>query len=241
MLQPCRNWALFLDLDGTLIDIAPCPDKVVVPDDLVPALYKVSHPLGGALAIVSGRPLHEVDSLLTPLKLPIGAEHGAVVRFPGGRLDTLNTQLPAKWLETLGWKTGSMPGVLLEVKHHSVVAHYRQAPEREADLFKLANELVATAPDQFEVLPCRMAVEIRARAATKARAVALLMKEPPFAGRIPVYIGDDVTDEDGFKAARERGGLGIHVGARFDGQPSEVREWLARFDTLKTAGAHADA
>ncbi len=223
---PASNWALFMDLDGTLLDIAPTPDSVAVPNDLIHDLAAGSVALGGALAIVSGRPLAEVDSLLAPLRLPGAGEHGAVVRLPSGSRDELNDKVPRDWVEALTNAAANKTGVSVERKVHSVVAHYRRAPQFEGFFKELCMELVQNAAAKFEVLQGKMAVEIRPRTVTKARAVELLMQVEPFRGRKPVFVGDDITDEDGFRAAKALGGLGLDVFVQFAGLPREVRRWL---------------
>lgn len=223
---PEKNWALFLDLDGTLLDIAPTPDSVVVPNDLIHDLAAGSVALGGALAIVSGRPLAEVDSLLAPLRLPGAGEHGAVVRLPSGSRSELGDQVPGEWVETLATAAADKNGVLVERKVHSVVVHYRRAPHLEGFFRQLCIELTQNDTSKFELLQGKMALEIRPRTVTKARAVELLMQVEPFRGRKPVFVGDDVTDEDGFRAAKALGGHGLDVFVRFAGLPREVRRWL---------------
>jgi trehalose 6-phosphate phosphatase len=225
---PQRNWALFLDLDGTLLDIAPTPDAVVVPRDLVADLRAAAVALGGALAIVSGRALREIDSLLDPLRVPGAGEHGAVVRLPDGSRDEVALKVPDVWIEELRRLQEACPGVLTEVKPHNVVAHYRNVPAYETKVRRAALQLVSRDPHAFEVLEAKMAVEIRPRAVTKARAVDCLMEVAPFAGRIPVFVGDDATDRDGFGAALERGGIALDVAIAFAGRPQEVRTWLKR-------------
>jgi trehalose 6-phosphate phosphatase len=226
------KWALFLDLDGTLLDFAPTPDAVTVPPDLVSNLFAASRVLDGAVAIVSGRRLSEIDTLLAPWNGPGAGEHGAIVRHAGGRIDELGLRIPPNWIKELRRAETGMPGVKVEEKAHSVAVHFRLVPEREKSIYGLANALVASSPTEFEILPANLAIEIRARTATKARAVTQLMAEPPFKGRVPIYIGDDVTDEDGFVAARALGGTGVHVGRNFKGSPSEVRNWLRHVGAL---------
>lgn len=225
---PQRNWALFFDLDGTLLDIAATPDAVVVPGDLVADLQAAATTLGGALAIVSGRDLGEIDNLLDPLRLPAAGEHGAVVRLPGGSRDEVELKVPGDWIAELRRLQETCPGVLIELKPHNVVAHYRNASAHEATVRGLASELVSCDSGSFELLDAKMAVEIRPRAVSKARAVDCLMEVEPFAGRTPVFIGDDTTDRDGFGAAVERGGIALDVAMFFAGRPDNVRAWLKR-------------
>lgn len=223
---PRSDWALFLDLDGTLLDIAPTPDRVIVPPDLVYDLAAASVSLGGALAIVSGRPLPEIDALLAPLRLPGAGEHGAVVRLPSGLHDEVDVRVPQAWVDALAAAVVANPDALLERKMHSVAVHYRQAPRLEDYFRRLCNQLVMAEEDKYETLHGKMAIEIRSRTVTKARAVSQLMSTEPFIGRRPIFVGDDVTDEDGFRAAAHLGGEGIDVFVRFGGLPREVRRWL---------------
>jgi trehalose 6-phosphate phosphatase len=224
--EPKADWALFLDLDGTLLDIAATPDRVVVPPDLVRDLAAASVALGGALAIVSGRMLSEIDALLAPLRLPSAGEHGGVIRLPDGARDEADARVPQEWIERLIEAGGAAPGVLIERKTRSVVAHYRRAPKYEDHFRGLCRALVAGREAEFEVLAGKMAFEIRPRALNKARPVRCLMQLEPFLGRMPVFVGDDVTDEDGFRAAEALGGEGLDVFLRFGGRPANVRRWL---------------
>jgi len=224
------HWALFLDLDGTLLDIAAAPDKVVIPSRLTDALARVGAALDGALAVVSGRSLAEVDRLLSPLRLPVAAEHGALIRLPSGELErTSATRCPPReWIDHLRQATREWSGILVEEKTYSVALHYRLAPDRKSAVQALAMSLVRAAPARFELLVAKKAFEIRPKGITKGQAVELLMAQEPFRGRQPVFVGDDVTDEDGMEVAVRLGGLGLNVGAVFEGQPLAVRDWLKR-------------
>jgi trehalose 6-phosphate phosphatase len=228
---PRQDWALFLDIDGTLLDIAASPGAVVVPDSLAPTLAAVGAYLNGALAIASGRTLGEIDALLAPLRLPCVAEHGAVIRHPGGAVEHAGADraVPPDWRARLHAAARDWPGVLVEEKSHGVAVHFRQAPGREGQIRDLVEATIAKDMANFEVLPANMAFEIRHHALTKAIAVKTFMTKPPFSGRVPVFVGDDVTDEDGFRAAKAMGGLALNVHACFAGRPEEVRRWLARF------------
>jgi trehalose 6-phosphate phosphatase len=227
---PGENWALFLDLDGTLLDIAETPDAIVVPPALIPALKSAAAWLDGALAIVSGRTLQNIDAILAPLALPCAGEHGAVVRLPGGAIEEADPAcaVPGTWKRHIGSVVEKWPGVAVEMKEFNVTIHFRQAPERRDDVLALLQRTIDGVCG-FEILPARKAFELRHTTLTKAAAVRSFMHEPPFAGRLPVFVGDDVTDEDGFRAAEDLGGLALHVATAFGGKPVHVRQWLDSF------------
>jgi trehalose 6-phosphate phosphatase len=221
--------ALFLDFDGTLVEIAPRPDAVIVPPGLPGLLTRLAARLGGALAIVSGRPLPELSALL-PVPLPMAGDHGATLRrAPAAAPEhLLLPRPPPQWRRAAEDFAAAHPGALVEPKARGFVLHYRQAPAAEAPARALLQALLA--PDgAFELLPARMAFEVKPRAVSKAGAVTGLMAQPPFAGRRPIYVGDDVTDEAGMAAARAAGGLGLRLQDSF-GTPAALRDWLARLD-----------
>jgi trehalose 6-phosphate phosphatase len=228
--------ALFLDVDGTLIEIAPTPESVVVPPDLVPMLQKLHHALDGALAIVSGRTIAALDHLLGNTGLPMAGVHGGELRaVAGGTITEINPHLPAD-LQARVWAIidelkKQWPGVRGEDKGPAFSFHYRQAPEAEpalrAALAKL--ELGST----WEILSGHMIYEIRSRGQSKGVALRRLMQMPGFAGRKPIFTGDDRTDLDGIQTAVELGGAGIAVAglqaeeARWAlKDPTAVRGWL---------------
>jgi trehalose 6-phosphate phosphatase len=231
-----QRWALFLDIDGTLIDIAPRPQDVVVPTDLPDLLQAASDRLGGALALVSGRALDVIDQLAAPLHLPAAAEHGAIIRLADGTVQTCVARgVPRSWREHLRAETKDWSGVLVGEKQASVAVHYRLAPEREKEVRALVMRIVAEDP-AFEVLPARMAFEIRPRGADKGTAIRRFLETAPFRDRVPVFVGDDVTDEDGFAVAREAGGLGLHVARDFGDETANVRRWLKTVAAEPAAG-----
>ncbi|MEO3473445.1 trehalose-phosphatase [Roseomonas sp. CAU 1739] len=238
------NWALFLDLDGTLLDLAPAPDAVVVPSGLIDALDGLAQRLDGALAIVTGRARATVDRLMAPLILPGGFGHGAELRDASGRVFALGAipPLPPDWAPRLAHAAAGWPGVLLERKPHGLALHFRAAPQWRDAVRALLVALLAGHAEQFELLPAHMAFEIRPRGATKGRVVETLMASSPFADRRPVFVGDDVTDEDGMQAARRLGGLGLHVGRDLTGGPAQVRAWVATMAARLSQGMrHARA
>lgn len=219
--------ALFLDIDGTLIDLAATPQGVQVPPTLGPALRKTQARLGGALAILSGRKLADIDSLLGP-GLPCAAEHGSILRGPDGKLTQKVKRLAAydQWLKILKAETKEMPGVLIEEKAFSLVVHYRQAPQFEPALSQLVDRLIG-ASDDAVLLLAHCAFEMKPRGGNKGDALAWFMRQPPFAGRRPVFIGDDITDEPAIRLATDMGGIGLHVARDFSGRTQLVRDWIA--------------
>ncbi len=227
-LEPGRV-ALLLDFDGTLVDIAPRPDLVIVPDVLRESLLALRERLGGALAVVTGRPLDQIDHFLPGVPFAVAAEHGAVLRR---RPDAAPTQvdlppIPSEWLAAADEAASSHQGVHVERKKTGFVLHYRSAPDAGPTLHTLLNGLIGTDIDRYLVLPAKMAWEIRAHGADKGSAVEALMCDPPFHGRRPVFIGDDVTDQHGIDAANRLGGIGLMVPEAF-GEPADVRNWLRR-------------
>ena len=220
--------ALLLDLDGTLIDFAPTPDTVVVPDGLRASLGRLRPLLGDALAVVTGRPIAQVDALLGALPYAVAGEHGGAIRHAPGEAEVRPAlaSLPPEWLDAADRIAAERPGVLVERKQRSFVLHYRRAPEHGEALLAAMHLLLAGHEDRFAIMRASMAWEMKPLGADKATAVEALMSRAPFAGRVPVYIGDDVTDEDGMRAARALGGLGWRVQDEF-GDPAGVRAWLA--------------
>jgi trehalose 6-phosphate phosphatase len=228
-LPPFRRAALLLDMDGTLLDLAPTPDAVVVPAFLPDVLATLRQALGGALAIVTGRPVETVDRLFGDAPGAVAGEHGGAIRHaadaPIERVDL--PAPPDAWLLEADALVRSFPGALLERKARGFALHYRQAPPGTREVFHQAlSAMLATTPG-FELHPAHMLWEVRPLGADKGKAVAALMRRAPFAGRLPVFIGDDVTDEDGMRESRAMGGAGYRVDAVFR-DPDGVRAWLRR-------------
>lgn len=218
--------ALLLDLDGTLLDFAPTPDAVVVPPGLPKALARLERRLGGALAIVTGRPVAQIDALLPGLPAVAGEHGGAIRHTLNGPLERDDhPPVPDAWLAAAEATLTAHPGTLLERKAHGVALHFRRAPEAAPPLRALAETLLAALPSHA-LLAGNMVWEVRPRGIHKGHAVRALMARPPFAGRTPLFIGDDVTDEDAITAARAMGGIGLKVDEAF-GTPQGVRDWLA--------------
>ncbi|WP_303981059.1 trehalose-phosphatase [Dongia mobilis] len=223
-----RDWAIFLDLDGTLLDLAASPESVFVPKHLVETLALLRRGLSGALAILSGRPLRTIDRLLHPLLLAAAGEHGAVLRCADGAIveTESETVVPAGWRAAIHEAAEEWPGVLVEEKSHGIAIHYRHNLPAALPIMTLLEALIAER-DDFQVLPAVMARELRHRTVNKGKALTTLMAQQPFCGRRPLFIGDDVTDEDAIAAATHLGGLGLRVPEVFAGEPVRVRAWLA--------------
>ena len=203
--------ALFLDFDGTLVDIASHPGEVVVPSTLVPTLVALQQYLGGAVAVVSGRPIREIDDFLAPLHLPVAGVHGAERRTAAGAMDSVSGH-PLEEVERAAAElTAAHPALVVEHKKTSVAVHYRQAPELEQLCLQAMQRAVDRSPG-LTLLRGKMVFEAKPGSASKASAIEAFLREPPFEGRTPVFIGDDVTDEVGFAAVQRLGGLGVKVG-----------------------------
>ena len=226
-LPPISRLALLLDLDGTLLDLAPVPSAVKVPPGLADLLHRLAARLDGALALVSGRPVAEVEALLPGLEIAIAGEHGAALRrAPGLPLERPNLPaLPPDWREAARRLAAAHPGVHLENKSHGFVLHFRRAEDSGPALLAALEELIAGSRGRFALVPAIMAWELRPASVDKGTAVHDLLGRAPYAGRIPLFVGDDVTDEDGIRTARELGGFGFQVAPTF-GTAARVRSWL---------------
>lgn len=250
-LGDARRLAIFLDFDGTLVDIVDRPDAVVLASQTREALARLTSATDGAVALVSGRDIDDIDGLVAPLRLPVAGVHGLTRRDARGHRTVAPAVggLPPEAELALAPLLARSPRLLLERKTSALALHYRQAPELEADCVVAMLALAQTAPGLI-VVRNKMVVELRPAGTDKGDAIAAFMTEPPFAGRLPVFAGDDVTDEDGFVVVNAFGGVSIKVGegetsARWrasDGE--EFRGWLADLAADATrqtiAGADAD-
>lgn len=237
-LPPPGRSALLLDIDGTLLDLAPTPDAVVVPDGLLDALTRLRRHLGDALAVITGRPLDQADALLAQAPYAAAGEHGGAIRHaPDAAIERAALpNLPDAWIEQAAAMVAAHPGSLLERKRRGVVLHYRLAPDSGPALRAAADTMIAPHAASFQVLEASMAWEIRPRGIDKGVAVERLCTRPPFAGRLPIFIGDDVTDEDGIRVADAMGGAGLRVDRAF-GTSAGVRDWLRRSADRLDAGS----
>lgn len=213
LAEPDR-WALFLDIDGTLIDLAVTPDAIQVPLSLTANLSAVSSRLGGALALVTGRSLAYADELFSPARFPIAGLHGAELRAVDGgttvaRATPAFTELKRRLVEETAW----MEGVLIEDKGAAIAAHYRLAPALDTALEKIMRDFAGKAGPDWTLQPGKMVFEVRPSRAGKGDAVASFLEQAPFSGRLPIAVGDDLTDESMFALANARGGQSIRVGS----------------------------
>jgi trehalose 6-phosphate phosphatase len=207
----CPSCALFLDFDGTLVDIAPQPDAVIVPSGLIGTLTALNKYLGGALALISGRPIDQIDAYLDPLRLPAAGVHGAERRGADGRMTLLSTH-PLQVVEDAALSLAARyPQLRVENKRGSIALHYRQAPELEQECLQSMQAAVEDSPG-LTLLRGKMVFEAKPGGASKGHAIEAFMQEPPFAGRSPVFVGDDFTDEVGFATVQRLQGLGVKVG-----------------------------
>lgn len=206
-----RGASLFLDFDGTLVDIAERPDAVIVSDRLRSAIRALDEAMPGRLAIVTGRPAAQVDGLLGLPRLSLSGSHGAEMMWADGR--RRNVPRPV-WLDAtvarLETFSRERPGVLVEVKPFGVALHYRQAPEAERACLRFAESLAETS--DIHLQRGKMVVELRVAGADKGAAILAFMEEGPMAETRPLVFGDDLTDEAAFVAARALGGAGVLVG-----------------------------
>ncbi len=230
--------AIFLDLDGTLVDIAPTPDAVRPARGLVGLLEGASQRVGSALAVVSGRPVSEIDRILAPLALPAAGLHGLERRTADGVFQP-SPALPrgSELRVALKAFAADHPGLLLEDKGAALAVHYRARPDLGASVAAAVEDALGGARSGIAVQRGKEVVEVRPDGADKGMAVKAFMSEPPFAGRRPVFAGDDITDEAAFRAVREMGGVTVRVGGEGEtdakwrlADVAAVHAWLAAME-----------
>lgn len=234
---PAIHWsesALFLDVDGTLLEIEEVPEAVHADGALIGILEDARRELGGALALVSGRPVADVDRIFSASRFVIVGAHGAEIRWADGRSTSeAANSLPRRLTERARHFSGEHDGLLLEEKKHGIALHYRQAPDLGECCRQFMQELAHETDDAYRLLEGKMVIEMTPRRYDKGTGIARVLEAAPFHGRTPVYVGDDVTDEDGFRVVNERAGVSIRVGhasrteARFTlDSVAAVRAWL---------------
>ncbi len=232
--------ALFLDFDGTLADLAQRPDSVVVPLDLAPLLDRLHQRLNGALALVTGRARHDIEPMLSPWRWPAAFEHGALRESAQGLFEQAQPLGLAAALEAAQAIAARHEGLLVEHKRTSMALHFRLAPALEALCVTTLASVIASDPE-LQLLRGKAVVEVKSVRVSKGKAIEAFMQEAPFAGREPVFAGDDVTDEAGFEVVQRLGGAGIKVGDgpscaihRCD-NPEALRNWLSESLQAHTA------
>jgi trehalose 6-phosphate phosphatase len=224
--------ALFLDVDGTLMDLAPAPDEARLRPDTVPLLARAIESLHGALALVSGRSIDQIDRLVWPLVLPVAGVHGLERRTAqGDRVAHAKSSSLDPVRQSLREFVESVPGLLLEDKFLGIAIHYRRVPDMAIDVLAAVTAASRQLNDSVSVQTGDMVVEIKAGLRNKGSAVAEFMQEKPFSGRTPAFVGDDVTDQDALHWVTAKGGFAVAVGGRVSGNYrldgcSEVARWI---------------
>lgn len=231
-LSESARVALFLDFDGTLVDIAPSPESILVPEGLAGRLEGLAERLGGRVALISGRSTSNIAAHLGPVRLPRAGSHGVErLRADGSRIGAQPEALPDAAEHAVRSFVEGHEGLEFEEKAHGAALHFRSAPGLESEVIDFAENIA----EKFglAVKQGKCVAELVHRGVDKAGAVHVFMAERLFSGAVPVFIGDDVTDEDGFRAAIELGGFGVIVGDRPDtlaryrlASPEKVHEWL---------------
>lgn len=232
-LDDIGRCAIFLDLDGTIAELADHPDAVRVEPATLRLLERLRDKTGHALAVISGREIAAVDRLLRPLALPVAGVHGLQRRDAAGRLHIVAQDAsPLRRVAALVEKAiGEEPGVVIEKKQGAVALHFRQRPELEPRCRTIAETAVNQRPS-LRLLCGKMVFEIKLEGADKGVVIDAFLREAPFSGRLPIFAGDDVTDEVGFEAVNARGGISVKIGdgasaARFRAKSlHELREWF---------------
>jgi trehalose 6-phosphate phosphatase len=233
------EWCLFLDVDGTLIELTDSPFETYADAELKMLLVEAAERLGGAVALVSGRSIEYLDALFAPLRLPAAGLHGVERRKASGVMhgaSFVDSQLdPAR--VALDALVKIHPGTLLEDKGRTVAVHFRMAPQFESSVRDTVVAVASKLSSNYHIQEGNMMLEIKPRGFTKGSAIKAFMHEPPFSGRKPVFVGDDLTDRDAFSAVEDLGGISIAVGDRVHAQyrvenTAAVRAWLREIAAL---------
>jgi trehalose 6-phosphate phosphatase len=240
-----RDWALFLDIDGTLLDIADNPDAVRPGPEQVEVVAKLFHAAGGALALISGRPIAGIDKLFTPLKLPAAGQHGVERRDASGRVQRQPVDAASLRRAALRIRefAAQHDGLVCEDKGYSVALHYRRAPRLRGSAEEVVLAAAAGLGGAFEAQNGKMVIELKPAGRDKGMAIREFMFEPPFRGRIPVFIGDDITDEHGFRVVNALKGHSVKVGEGATGarwrvkDAAALRAWFTHWLRMRSAAA----
>lgn len=225
--------AVFLDVDGTLVDIEAHPDDVSADHELVELLVDLAARLDGALSLISGRSIQEIDRIFAPARFPSAGSHGAELRLRDDDVVVVQAEFPDEILRRAGSFADEHEGLLVEKKRAGLALHYRRSPDLETACRELVAEMMRELGDEFRLIDGKMVLEIAPRSHHKGEAIREMLQHLPFRGRRPVFIGDDVTDEDGFRIVNELGGLSIRVGQKSQSaaryaldEVKDVHAWL---------------
>jgi trehalose 6-phosphate phosphatase len=228
-----RKPALFLDVDGTLVDIESHPDDVRANAGLIALLVDLAERLDGAVSLISGRSIGEIDRIFAPAQFPSAGSHGAELRMQDKDMTVAPAQFPETVLRRARSFADEREGLLVEKKSAGVALHYRRAPHLETACREFIADVMRELGPEFRLIDGKMVLEIAPRSHHKGEAIREMLQHPPFQGRRPVFVGDDVTDEDGFRIVNDLDGLSIRVGqgnttaARFSlDDVSDVHDWL---------------
>jgi len=241
------EWALFADIDGTLLDMAPTPDAAVVPPGLVQTLTRLTMNFGGAFALITGRRVCDVDRFFAPLRLAVSGVHGTEVRtHPGGKTQMLAVPVPPILLQAVHSIARLSPGILVEEKGAGVAVHYRKAPRMRSTI-ELELEHIVRRWEDFALRSGRMVLDLVPKSHSKGTGLRSLMQLPVFTARRPIMIGDDHADEPAMREAQRLGGVGLKVAgehfsrasADFDSAAS-VRSWLADLASQPRLAGHSE-
>lgn len=235
--------ALFLDVDGTLLELAPTPQDVKVPEGLIALLQRLFVGLDGAVAIVTGRLISDIDFILSPVRLTAAGVHGAEMRNdPNRDIERVGAELPDAIVKAVRKLAHSIPGVIAEPKGTGLALHYRLAPMAEGEILAALRHALERHSGAFEVVPGKKVFEVVPAGLSKGTALIRLSELPQFRGRVPIMIGDDIGDVPAFAAAEALDGFGLRVAgeqfaaseADFAG-PRAVMDWLETFARLLPA------
>jgi trehalose 6-phosphate phosphatase len=230
---PSLEWCLFLDVDGTLIELTDSPLQTFADANLKSLLIAVAERLGGAVALVSGRSIEYLDALFEPLRLPAAGLHGVERRKASGSIHGatfVDSQLDGARAALIEF-VQAHPGTMLEDKGRTLALHFRMAPLAEASARAAIADIVKPLGSNYHVQEGSMVLEIKPRGFNKAAAIAAFMREPPFSGRLPVFVGDDLTDQESLRMVEDMGGISIAVADRVRAQyqlpdAAAVSTWL---------------
>jgi trehalose 6-phosphate phosphatase len=229
-LRPASEWALFLDVDGTLLHLKQTPDGVNRSDRVCQVLEEIMACLGGALALISGRTIQNLDELFVPHRFPVAGLHGLERRDAEGVVHSHSEpQVLDALRPPLTKIANAHEGVIMEDKSRALAIHYRQAPDKATEIKNLVESLVRPLAHELHVIHGKMVSEVKPWHADKGSAISDFMDESPFKGRVPVFIGDDTTDEDGFAFVNQMNGYSVRVG---DGVETAARYSLENVDKV---------